>query len=219
MSVEKITAAAGIGKSTFYNFFDSKESYVCQVIEYKRGDFKTEISELLAGREKLTADEAKAMFRQIIFSEESAYQYLTPEDIVKIRAKVSEAVKPDLAQETAILSAIFNRVEGVRENPDFGVVANLLKIAALAAESRDQLHEAAYLRTQDVLFGMLFSLIFEEYIPPLWMCRSWRFWRCPSSLSATLRPSPRNPQGWRRDPLAGLSTCKSPAPARYIQLL
>ena len=102
------------------------------------------------------------MFRQIIFSEESAYQYLTPEDIVKIRAKVPEAVKPDLAQETAILSAIFNRVEGVRENPDFGVVANLLKIAALAAESRDQLHEAAYLRTQDVLFGMLFSLIFEE---------------------------------------------------------
>lgn len=162
MSVEKITAAAGIGKSTFYNFFDSKEAYVCQVIEYKRGDFKTEISELLAGREKLTADEAKAMFRQIIFSEESAYQYLTPEDIVKIRAKVPEAVKPDLAQETAILSAIFNRVEGVRENPDFGVVANLLKIAALAAESRDQQHEAAYLRTQDVLFGMLFSLIFEE---------------------------------------------------------
>lgn len=79
MSVEKITAAAGIGKSTFYNFFDSKEAYVCQVIEYKRGNFKTEISELLAGREKLTADEAKAMFRQIIFSEESAYQYLTPE--------------------------------------------------------------------------------------------------------------------------------------------
>jgi len=115
MSVEKITAAAGIGKSTFYNFFDSKEAYVCQVIEYKRSDFKTEISELLAGREKLTADEAKAMFRQIIFSEESAYQYLTPEDIVKIRAKVPEAVKPDLAQETAILSAIFNRVEGVRE--------------------------------------------------------------------------------------------------------
>jgi len=28
--VEKITTAAGIGKSTFYNFFDSKEAYVCQ---------------------------------------------------------------------------------------------------------------------------------------------------------------------------------------------
>ena len=106
--------------------------------------------------------EAKAMFRQIIFSEESAYQYLTPEDIVKIRAKVPEAVKPDLAQETAILSAIFNHVEGVRENPDFGVIANLLKLAALAAESRDQLHEAAYLRTQDSLFGLLFSLVFED---------------------------------------------------------
>jgi len=162
MSVEKITAAAGIGKSTFYNFFDSKEAYVCQAIEHKRGDFKAKIGELLSGREKLTVEEAKAMFRQIIFSEESAYQYLTPEDIVKIRAKVPEAVRPDLAQETAILSAIFNHVERVRKNPDFGVIANLLKLAALAAESRDQLHEASYLRTQDSLFGLLFSLIFED---------------------------------------------------------
>ena len=46
--------------------------------------------------------------------------------------------------------------------PDFGVIANLLKLAALAAESRDQLHEAAYLRTQDSLFGLLFSLVFED---------------------------------------------------------
>ena len=162
MSVERITAEVGIGKSTFYNFFESKEAYVCQVIEHKRGDFKAKMGELLAGREKLTAEEAKAMFRQIIFSEESAYQYLTPEDIVKIRAKVPEAVKPDLAQETAILTAIFDRVEGVRKDPDCGVIANLLKLAALAAESRDQLHEAAYLRTQDRLFGLLFSLIFED---------------------------------------------------------
>ena len=49
----------------------------------------------------------------------------------------------------------------MKENPDYGVIANLLKLAALAAESRDQLHEAAYLRTQDSLFGLLFLLIFE----------------------------------------------------------
>ena len=162
MSVEKITAAAGIGKSTFYNFFDSKEAYVCEAIEYKRGDFKAKLEALLAGREKLTQSEAKAVFKQIIFSEESAYQYLTPEDIVRIRAKVPEAVTPDLNQETAILSAILCRVEGIRAAPDYGVIANLLKIAALAAESRDELHASAYLRTQDALFRLLFSLIFAE---------------------------------------------------------
>ena len=162
MSVEKITAAAGIGKSTFYSFFNSKEAYVCQVIEHKRGEFKAQLNAMLKNRQKLTADEAKGMFRQIIFSEESAYQYLTPEDIVKIRAKVPEAVKPDLARETAILSAFLGRVEGVREDPDFGVIANLLKIAALAAEARDELHASAYERTQDRLFELLFSLIFKE---------------------------------------------------------
>ena len=57
----------------------SMEAYVCQAIEYKRGDFKAKISELLAGREKLTVEEAKAMFRQIIFSEgmmTSEYGYM-----------------------------------------------------------------------------------------------------------------------------------------------
>ena len=39
MSVEKIAAAAGIGKSTFYNFFLSKEDFVLQLIEFNRSRF------------------------------------------------------------------------------------------------------------------------------------------------------------------------------------
>ena len=33
MSVAKITEAAGIGVSTFYNFFSSKEEYVYEVLQ------------------------------------------------------------------------------------------------------------------------------------------------------------------------------------------
>ena len=36
MSVAKITEAAGIGVSTFYNFFASKEEYVYEVLQYRR---------------------------------------------------------------------------------------------------------------------------------------------------------------------------------------
>ena len=35
-SVTKITDAAGIGKSTFYNFFESKELFVIALIRYER---------------------------------------------------------------------------------------------------------------------------------------------------------------------------------------
>ena len=35
-SVEKITQTAGLGKSTFYNFFSSKEEFVTGIMEYQR---------------------------------------------------------------------------------------------------------------------------------------------------------------------------------------
>ena len=39
-SVEKITQAAGLGKSTFYNFFSSKEEFVTDIMEYQRDRVK-----------------------------------------------------------------------------------------------------------------------------------------------------------------------------------
>lgn len=53
-SVTKITDAAGIGKSTFYNFFKSKEIFVIQLIQYERKKAMQQIEDLLKGRKKLT---------------------------------------------------------------------------------------------------------------------------------------------------------------------
>ena len=51
-SVEKITQAAGLGKSTFYNFFSSKEEFVTGIMEYQRDRVKQHFETLLNGREK-----------------------------------------------------------------------------------------------------------------------------------------------------------------------
>ncbi len=162
MSVEKIADAAGIGKSTFYNFFSSKEAYVCEVIDYQRSKYQAMLAEKLQARGKLTRHEAQEMFRLIIFSPDSAYQYLRPEDIVQIREKLPQAITPVLDEEKAILQELFSHMEDVRESPDYAVIANLLKIMALAAESQDQLHESGYERTQNRLFDLLFSMIFDD---------------------------------------------------------
>lgn len=160
MSVERITAAAGIGKTTFYNFFPSKEAYVMEVIEDNRRKFQDWITAKLAGRDRMTQTEGEELLRQIIFSPNSAYQYLSQEDQFRLRRAVPSA--PDLDEETAILSELFSKIENVRTAPDYAVIANLLKIMALAAEARDELHESAYTRTQEHIYGLMFSLIFED---------------------------------------------------------
>ena len=49
-----------------------------------------------------------------------------------------------------------------RANLDIGLIANLTKLLAITAESRTQLHEAAYKETLDVSVEKILDLIFEE---------------------------------------------------------
>lgn len=162
MSVEKITAAAGIGKSTFYNFFLTKEDFVLQLIEFNRTRFWSAVSELLGERERLTIPESQRLLIEIINNPDSVYQYLTPEDEKKLAAANPDKPAADIDEETETLRRLFAVFENVREDVDYAVVSNLLKILALTAENRSMLHERGYLRTQEKLFGLLFETIFRE---------------------------------------------------------
>lgn len=162
MSVEKITAAAGIGKSTFYNFFLSKEDFVLQLIDFNRSRFWKAVAEMRGERKKLTVSESKKVLRSIINNNDSVYQYLTPEDEQKLAAANPDKGKVDIDEETETLRRLFKMFEHVRESVDFAVVSNLLKILALTAENRTMLHESGYQRTQEKLFDLLFDCVFEE---------------------------------------------------------
>lgn len=166
-SVEKITQAAGLGKSTFYNFFSSKEEFVTDIMEYQRDRVKRHFEQILNGREKMTVAEGKEYLKLIVFSRNSIYQYLTAEDMEKLRqASSPEFISPDDSlydqREAEVMRGLFDHMEGVRPDLDFHVVANLIKIMALAKVNRDALHADALDRTLDHIYELLYSLIFEE---------------------------------------------------------
>lgn len=166
-SVEKITQAAGMGKSTFYNFFSSKEEFVTDIMEYQRDRVKQHFEQILNGREKMTANEGKEYLKLIVFSQNSIYQYLTAEDMEKLKlASSPECTSPDDSayeqREAKIMHGLFDHIDGVRSDMDFHVVANLIKIMALAKVNRDALHADALDRTLEHIYELLFSLIFEE---------------------------------------------------------
>lgn len=72
-SVTKITNAAGIGKSTFYNFFESKEEFVIELIRYERAKTMEAIHTFLNGREKMTTEEGKRLIHMVIYHHHSIY--------------------------------------------------------------------------------------------------------------------------------------------------
>ena len=161
MSVEKITSACGIGKSTFYNFFSSKEDFVLQMIEDKRQNALESVRKKKSGRQQLSMQEGKELFRSILSSSDSIYQYLRLEDLLKLQKKDNYLSRPDKDEETALLKEVFSHIQGVRKDPDYRLIANLLKIITLVSEQKKMLHEEAWDQTTDTLFHALFEKIFD----------------------------------------------------------
>ena len=58
MSIPKIAKEAGIGTGTFYRFFQSKEEYIYQLIQYRREILLSEVvtEDIKCGKRKLSKD-------------------------------------------------------------------------------------------------------------------------------------------------------------------
>lgn len=161
-SVDKVTKAVGLGKSTFYNFFPSKEMFVYEIMKYQRDRAKQLFMDTLNGRDKMTVSEAKVFLKKIIFSEDSIYQYLSTEDENKLKAALPPEYSINPEVETAVMDGLFQHMEGVREDIDYKLVANLIKIMALAVIGKDELHQDALERTLVKIYALVFSCIFKE---------------------------------------------------------
>ena len=160
MSVDKITSAVGLGKGTFYHFFKSKEDFVYQLIEYQRNRFWGYMDMLKGGKDKMTEENGKLLLRGIICNEDSVYQYLSLDETTNVNEK--ENNMPNLEEETGVLGYLFDNMENVKSEPDYGVISNLLKIMAMTASGKNFLHESRYSETLERLFDLLFKEIFNS---------------------------------------------------------
>ena len=161
-SISRITEAASIGVSTFYNFWKTKEDYMADLIRYHRARMLPRFvdADVLSGKRKLRRDEAKSLFLALVDEDVSIYPHMTLEDEYRL-IRSSESFAPDLKKETAVTKEVIRYFDKVRAKPDFGLIANLTKLLAITAESRAQLHGKAYQKTLDVIVEAILEQIFE----------------------------------------------------------
>lgn len=160
-SVTKITAAAGIGKSTFYNFFESKEEFVIALIKYEREKTLGLIRQLLNGREKMTKEEGQNLLRKVIYHQDSIYQYLTEEDVKNLYPAMKKAgfIEDDLNSDTP--DYLLSIMEDVREEVDSRVFVNFLRMMAICLTQKNSLHQDVLQQNLDMIFEKMFEYIFK----------------------------------------------------------
>lgn len=161
-SISKITDAAGIGTSTFYNFWKNKESYMAELIRYHREKMIGVVipSEVLEGKRKMNREDARNYLHAVVDEDISIYPHMTMEDEAKIFRATDEFI-PDIEKESTITAGLLAYLDGVKKNVNLGLIANLSKILVIAAESREELHESVYEETIESLIDNILNNIFE----------------------------------------------------------
>lgn len=164
MSISKLAEAAGIGKSTFYSFYPSKEEFVEDMLADNRRRLLDNLQKGLKGREKYSVEESKEIIRKMVQDTDHVYQNFSGEDELALMKLYEKKGVPfiDLEKEKQVIDFLVSMMEGVREHLDYAVIANMMKVIVFSYEQKDMLHPSGFEQTISVMVESLVDLIFQK---------------------------------------------------------
>lgn len=143
MSVEKLTAAVGIAKGSFYLFFGSKEDFILEVAAYASEETQKMLLKKLNGRTQMTAHEFMEFFSEYLHSDLDLMNGLTVSDFYWLKNHIKKQVlfDPDIQIKTA--QFWLSLISDVREGVDTGTFVNLIKSIYAIREHSDTMVKAS----------------------------------------------------------------------------
>ena len=137
MSVEKLTAAVGIAKGSFYLFFGSKEDFILEVAAYASEETQKMLLKKLNGRTQMSAHEFMEFFNEYLHSDLDLMNGLTVSDFYWLKNHIKKQVlfDPDIQIKTA--QFWLSLISDVREGVDTGTFVNLIKSIYAIREHSD----------------------------------------------------------------------------------
>lgn len=143
MSVEKLTAAVGIAKGSFYLFFGSKEDFILEVAAYASEETQKMLLKKLNGRTQMSAHEFMEFFNEYLHSDLDLMNGLTVSDFYWLKNHIKKQVlfDPDIQIKTA--QFWLSLISDVREDVDTGTFVNLIKSIYAIREHSDTMVTAS----------------------------------------------------------------------------
>ena len=143
MSVEKLTAAVGIAKGSFYLVFGSKEDFILEVAAYASEETQKMLLKKLNGRTQMSAHEFMKFFNEYLHSDLDLMNGLTVSDFYWLKNHIKKQVlfDPDMQIKTA--QFWLSLISDVREDVDTGTFVNLIKSIYAIREHSDTMVTAS----------------------------------------------------------------------------
>lgn len=163
MSVDKITKRVGIGKSTFYNFFSSKEEYVSYALEHNRMKVLDALDKKFPPGKKMKPVDVFQQWFTTLLANNSIYKKFSAEDERALyEADKARGKEVSLERETMIAKRLMVHMEGIKKDVNVGLLSNYIKLIILAYENSYMFHDTEMENMQNELKMRVIDLIFEE---------------------------------------------------------
>ena len=142
MTISEVTDRTGIGKGTFYHFYPAKEYYVYDVLQYSKEGLKKILNESAAKEGGMGRETVEQILTLYSFNcDKNIVNSISAEDEKWLNEKLPKEYVLDVPKEEKIVSALLSNFKGVKGSPDVKVIANMMKIMAIAVENKNILHE------------------------------------------------------------------------------
>lgn len=155
MSVEKLTAAVGIAKGSFYMFFGSKEDFILEVAEYTGAQTQKMLLSRLNGSRKMSAHEFMEFFSEYLHSDFDLMNGLTVEDFFWLKKHIKKQVLFDPDEQIKTAELWLSLINDVRPGVDAGTFVNLIKSIYAIREHGDTMVKASMESSVQVLLRMI----------------------------------------------------------------
>lgn len=150
ITVDKLVAAAGIAKGSFYNFYKSKEEFLFTLSEYAADKRDEMLRRKLGGREQLTVKEFMDFLREYLHSDYDLMAGLTIDDFLWVREHLVDYRPFEPTAQVLTVKDWIGMIENVNENADPGVIVNLIKCVYAMREHRATMVQEALDESIDV---------------------------------------------------------------------
>lgn len=158
-TVAELAESVGIAKGTFYNFYTTKGQLVAAIMDDFNDAAEQELRKKLEGRPKIPVTEFYNYYTEL-FRPNTAFSFHFRADDIMLMQEMEET-KKFFSAEYAVKNTklVMDYLDGIREDIDYGYIANFAKLVNLAIENRIAFCEEAFERNLRAIFGLMLQYL------------------------------------------------------------
>ncbi len=161
MTIALVARTAGVAVGTFYNFFDSKESFAAEIISESEAKAFSELEKHMKGG-RIGFRKFLEIYRENFRPQNNVFLQLRLDDWMWMKTHIKNGAYFENNADMERVRQILPRIDGIRKDADMGVIVNFIKAIYAMYQNRETMFADALETNVDQIFDAIYRYASDE---------------------------------------------------------